>query len=113
MRWRLWLWITWRKNNEYNNDINQITTVALFIEFLPYKLKDALDKKILNNTLKVHVAFAVVIGMSYIYNKGMMHRNLKIENIMLNYAFDAKIIDFDLVGLNKMNYESVNKRYII
>ncbi|KAK8839890.1 hypothetical protein M9Y10_031603 [Tritrichomonas musculus] len=84
-----------------------MTTVALFIEFIPYKLKDALDKKILNNTLKVRVALEVAFGMSHIHNKGMMHRDLKIENIMLNYAFEAKIIDFDLVGF--MNKEDLSE----
>ena len=75
-----------------------MTTVALFMEFIPYKMKDTLEKGILNNTLKVRAAIDVAFGMSYIHQKGMMHRDLKLENIMLDYAYDAKIIDFDLVG---------------
>ena len=73
------------------------TTVALFTEFLPYKLKDSLEKGIINNTLKVRVAVEVAFGMNCIHERGMMHRDLKIENVMLNYAYEAKIIDFDLV----------------
>ena len=100
-----------KNNDDDDDDSNQMTTVALFIEFLPYKLKDALDKKMLNNTLKVRVALEVAFGMSYIHSKGMMHRDLKIENIMLNYAFEAKIIDFDLVGFikKKEDEESATK----
>lgn len=61
-------------------------------------MKDALEKGILNNTLKVCAAIEVAFVMSYIHQKGMMHQGLKLENIMLDYAYDVKIINFDLVG---------------
>lgn len=77
------------------------TTIALFIEYLPYKLKEVLEKNMLNNTLKVRVAVEIAFGMSHIHSHNMMHRDLKIENIMLNYAYEAKIIDFDLVHISE------------
>ena len=55
-------------------------------------------KRILNNTLKVRAAIEVAFFMSYIHQKWMMHWNLKLENVMLDYAYDVKIIDFDHVG---------------
>ena len=93
-------------DNSYNdNEENPTTTIAIFIDFQPYKLKDCLEQKILNNTLKAKIAVEVCFGMSYIHRLGMIHRDLKIENIMLNCIFEAKIIDFDLVhvGINSVS----------
>ena len=71
------------------------------MEFVPYKIQECLEKGIINNTLKVRISIEVAFGMAHIHNLGMMHRDLKLENIMLNYAYEAKIIDFDLVGFSK------------
>lgn len=86
---------------------DEITTVALFMEFVPYKIKDCLEREIINNTLKVRISVEVAFGMSHIHSKGMLHRDLKLENVMLSYAYEAKIIDFDLVG--EMTNESQTK----
>lgn len=83
-------------NKEDENETTQKTTVALFKELLPYNVKDV-SKKGLNNTLKVRIAIETAFGMSHIHSLGMIHRDLKLENIMLNSIFDSKIIDFGLV----------------
>lgn len=79
------------------------TTVALFFEFLPFTIKSVIDSNMMTNTLKVRIAVEVAIGMSHIHSLGMMHRDLKIENIMLNSVFDSKIIDFGLVRVEDIN----------
>lgn len=81
------------------------------MEFVPYKIKDCLEKCIINNTLKIRISIEIAFGMSYIHSMGMMHRNLKLENILLNYAYEFKIINFDLVGffLEKSMIESHTK----
>lgn len=73
------------------------TTVALYLEYLPYKLNEYLKSDIMNNTLKTKIAVEVAFGMCHLHEMGIIHRNLKIENILLNYIFEAKIIDFDLI----------------
>ncbi|KAK8841617.1 hypothetical protein M9Y10_027242 [Tritrichomonas musculus] len=73
------------------------TTVALFFELLPYSVKEVASKNLLSNTLKVRIAVEVAFGMSHLHSRGMMHRDLKLENIMMNSVFDSKIIDFGLV----------------
>lgn len=56
-----------------------------------------------NNTMKIKIAIEVAFGMLHLHNMGLMHRDLKIENIMLNYILEAKIIDFDLVHVTDIN----------
>ncbi|KAK8836639.1 hypothetical protein M9Y10_037575 [Tritrichomonas musculus] len=73
------------------------TTVALFLELLPYSVKEVASKSLLSSTLKVRIAVEVAFGMSHLHSRGMMHRDLKLENIMMNSVFDSKIIDFGLV----------------
>lgn len=89
-----------------NDEKERKTTVALFLEYLPYKLKDYLKSDIMNNTLKMKIAIEVAFGMLRVHNVGMIHRDLKIENIMLNYIFEAKIIDFDLVHVRDEDQEN-------
>ena len=50
----------------------------------------------LTNTLKSRIALEVATGMSYIHKNGMIHSDLRIENIMLNSVLEAKIIGLGL-----------------
>ena len=54
----------------------------------------------MNNTLKTKIEFEFEFefgfGMYRLHSIGLIHRDLKIDNIMLNSIFEAKIIDFDL-----------------
>lgn len=75
------------------------TTIALFFELLQYSVKDVIAKGLMNNTLKVRIAVEVAFGMSHIHSLGMMHRDLKLENIMMNDVFNSKIIDFGLIHI--------------
>ncbi|KAK8884318.1 hypothetical protein M9Y10_043426 [Tritrichomonas musculus] len=77
-----------------------VTTVSLFIEFLEYSLKDVLEWHI-NNTLKVKIVIEIAHAMKYMHKHGMIHRDLKIENIRLNSIFETKLVDFGLVRINE------------
>lgn len=84
------------------NELNQeVTTVALFLEYLEYSLSDCLNKKILTNSMKARIVVEICHGMSHIHKLGWIHRDLKIENIMLSSLFKAKIVDFGLVRMNE------------
>lgn len=61
----------------------ETTTIALFFEFVEYSLIDILRKKI-SNTSKARIVVDVCHAMNFLHQKGMMHRDLKIENIMLD-----------------------------
>lgn len=73
----------------------------MYLEFLPISLKECLNENVLNNTLKVRIAIEVSHALNFIHNQKMIHRDVKIENIMLNSVFEAKVVDFGLVRINE------------
>ena len=79
------------------------TTIALFFEYLQYSLKGIIENKMISNTLKVRIAVEVAFGMQFIHSLGMIHRDLKLENIMMDGAFNAKIIDFGLAYFSDLS----------
>lgn len=84
----------------------EATTIALFLEFLEFDLKK-LIKSGLNNTLKTRIVVDIVHAMRFLHKNGMIHRDLKAENIALNSVFEAKLIDFGLVRI----HECLSKDY--
>ena len=75
---------------------DDLTTIAIFLEFLDYSLDDVLKMKI-SGTTKAKIVLDIVHAMNHLHKNGMIHRDLKIENIMLNSLFETKIADFGLV----------------
>jgi serine/threonine protein kinase len=49
---------------------------------------------ILNATQKSKVIFGVVVGMAFLHGVGILHRDLKPDNILLNNQFEPVIGDF-------------------
>lgn len=90
-----------------NGKKEKVTTIALFLEYNQYRLDEILKIEKMNNTMKTKIVIEIVHVMNYIHKKGLIHRDLKIENIMLNSIFDTKIVDFGLVRIN----EYVNDQY--
>lgn len=86
-----------------------MTTIAIFLEYLEYSLKECLEKNILNDTFKAKIVVEVAHGMNYIHKLKMIHRDLKIENIMLNPVYEAKIIDFGLARVEEISQDSLTK----
>lgn len=78
----------------------EIETIALFLEYLDYNLNDILNKKI-SNASKVAIVLDICHAMDFLHKRGMIHRDLKIENIMLNSLFQTKLVDFGLVKLTE------------
>ena len=93
--------LTKGKEEEDINENLDKTTISLFLEYLEFSLKNCLEKKILSNTMKVKIVVEVAFGISYIHKLGMIHHDLKLENVMLNSGMEPKIIDFDLVRVSE------------
>lgn len=89
-----------------NKDDKFITNV-LYFEYLENNLKDLIDNNFLSDTLKVRIVVDICHGMKHIHEHNMIHRDLKMENIMLNGAFEAKIVDFGLATV----YEKMSSKY--
>lgn len=73
-----------------------LVTTALFLEYLEFNLKDMINSPFLSNTLKARIALEIASGMLHLHERGMIHCCLKIEHIMLNSVFEAKIIDLQI-----------------
>ena len=84
-----------------NVDNENVTTFAMFTEFIENNLKDCLDNKMLDNTTKTKIVVEIAHGMSYIHKKGLIFRSLNIDSIRLNSKFEAKIVDFSHARLYK------------
>ena len=89
-----------------NGKKQTVTTIALFLEFEEHSLNDVLAWNI-SNTFRTRIVVDIAHAMKYLHEKGMMHRDLKIENIMLNSFFETKLVDF---GYAKIS-ESVLNEY--
>ena len=79
-----------------NND--ETTTISIFLEFLNNSLKESLNKKIMDNTLKTKVVIEIIHAMKFIHNLGIIHRDLKIDNIL-----SIKIV-FAYSNINIINF---------
>lgn len=82
---------------------NELTTFALFLGLEDYSLSECLPK--MNNTLKTKIVVEIAHGMNFIHKLGLIHRDLKIDNIRLNCIYEAKIIDFGLVRIHEILFE--------
>lgn len=80
---------------------NEITTVAILLEFIDFKLTDCLSNNMIANTLKARIVIEICHGMRYLHSKGLIYRDLKIDNVMLNSVFQVKMIDFGLAKINE------------
>ncbi|KAK8888726.1 hypothetical protein M9Y10_033460 [Tritrichomonas musculus] len=83
-----------------NGKKQQVTSIAIFLEFEEYRLIDVLNSNI-NNTLKTRIVVDIVHAMKFLHEKGMMHRDLKTESIMLNSLLQTKLVDFGNVKISE------------
>ena len=81
---------------------DEMTTIAIYIEFIDFKLRDCLKSGFINNTLKTQIIVEISHGMKYLHSKNLIYRDLKIDNIMLNSVFQVKLIDFGLAKINEI-----------
>lgn len=55
----------------------EVTTIALFLEFVEHKLADVLKSDLITNTFKTKIVIDIAHAMNYLHKHGMMHRDLK------------------------------------
>lgn len=83
----------------YSTENKEKTTIAIFLKYHPLNLRQCLERDILNNTLKAKFAVEIAFEMLHIHEHGMIYRDLKLENVMVNYIFEAQLIDFGLAHI--------------
>ena len=57
-------------------------------------LKDLIDKKKITRSLAINFFKKIVDAVSYIHSLGIVHRDLKVENITINKQNEVKLVDF-------------------
>lgn len=74
------------------------------IEYLPNNLGDFIHKhrEYIGSTPFIKkVAFQLLCGLNHIHKSGLIHRDLKPNNVLINDNLDVKICDF---GLSTLKY---------
>lgn len=52
----------------------------------------------------------IILGLQYINSKGILHRDIKLENILLTTKNEVKICDFGVCNQDSSNCETQNKQ---
>ncbi|KAK8895273.1 hypothetical protein M9Y10_023717 [Tritrichomonas musculus] len=97
----------WINTSSKVKDSKDKTTVSIYLEYFKNSLKNFLNGPVINNTFKARIVVEIAHALSYLHKKGMIYRDLKIDNIMLNDVFEVKLIDFGLVKIT----ECLNSQY--
>ena len=103
----------------HNNIINLMSTfkdkknLYFVFEYTPNGTLDDLIKKFKNHLPEnaVKIIFAQLVSvMEFIQKEGIMHRDLKPQNIMIDHNYNCKIIDFgDARKVEESSTESKQK----
>ena len=67
---------------------------SIYFEYLPITLNQAMQTSLFTNTLKTKVVIEICSGLDYIHDCGIIHCDIKDENILLSDGLCSKIIDF-------------------
>ena len=65
-----------------------------------YELKDRIENGALTTEEKVKIAIQIVSALKAAHDKGIIHRDIKSRNIMLDKNGNAKVMDFGLARLD-------------
>lgn len=84
-----------------------VTTITIFLEYLQHNMNEVLKSHSEDFTLKTKMIIEISHAMSYIHKRGLIHRDLKIDNIMLDSNLNSKVVDFGLVKI----YESFENAF--
>ncbi|BCS29385.1 mitogen-activated protein kinase mpkC [Aspergillus puulaauensis] len=81
--------------------ISPLEDVYLVTELLPTDLHRLLSSRQLEGTFIQYFSYQILRGLKYIHSAGVIHRDLKPGNILINENCDLKICDFGLARLQE------------
>jgi len=94
-------------NSEYDETVYD-KFIFIQIELCKENLKEYLNKNKLSFNEKKQLCNQIIDGLQYIHNNNVIHRDLKLTNIFIDFNNEVKIGDFGLAtNIYDMNYEEV------
>ena len=95
------------QNSEYNED-DYDKFVFIKMELCKQNLKEYLNENKLNNQDKKLVCKQIINGLEYIHKNEIIHRDLKLTNIFIDFENNIKIGDFGLASnVYDLNFDEV------
>lgn len=73
---------------------NRSHSPSIVLEYCKFNLKNAISH--LENIFLVKVVYQICNAMQYLHDKKMIHRDLKVNNILINSQKNVKICDFGI-----------------
>lgn len=80
---------------------------AFVLEYIPNTLKDVVTKKSIKE--KLEIMLGIARGLDFIHTNGVLHRDIKPDNILVRTTGEPVIIDFSLSVLKNSAEASVGK----
>lgn len=82
------------------------TTIYLVLEYIPGKDCSKFFKHTLPSKKEIkYIMRQLVEAIDYIHKKNIAHRDIKLENILIDENFNIKLTDFGLCGVKKNKYD--------
>ena len=93
------------KKERFKNETNDVNMYNLVMDCMPNGSLETLCKKYRNENKMIEEDFIIKIfeqlleALKYLESKGLMHRDIKLDNILLDENLNAKISDFGISAL--------------
>lgn len=85
--------------------------MCLVMEYMSMgSLYDVLGKITLNPDQQHRIALGVARGLHYLHNQGVLHRDLKSANVLIDDTWSAKLADFGLSKIKSASIMTIKKR---
>ena len=85
--------------------------VCLVMEHMPRgSLYDVLGKTVLNPERQYSIALDIARGLHYLHSQGVLHRDLKSANVLIDDTWRAKLTDFGLSKIQSASIMTISER---
>lgn len=83
------------------NDINRVYIITEYVK--GQDLQEFISEHKLSEKDILHIPYQLIDVLRYISSHGMVHRDIKLENVMITDDLQVKLIDFDFLDTVKQN----------